>query len=318
MKYLFLVVTVVLSACVTSSPINDTNMTLPNQFVVVLGIAQDAGYPQTGCMKDCCQKAWKRGWQSSVVSLGIVDKTTEGRWLIEATPDIKKQLYTLNNFLPDSNAYIAPSGVFLTHAHIGHYTGLMQLGREVMGANQVPVYAMPRMSQFLQDHEPWKQLLTLQNIEIKELAKEQEVELSPNIKVTPFLVPHRDELSETVGYWIEGKKTKVMFIPDIDKWHKWNRDLVAEIKAVDMVLIDGTFFQNGEIPGRDMSKIPHPFVEESMELLKDLPASEKAKVHFIHFNHTNPLLQPNSKERKELEQAGFNMAEEGMIIRLGS
>eukprot|EP00957_Ditylum_brightwellii_P156501 11911053-Ditylum_brightwellii.AAC.1 len=64
-----------------------------------------------------------------------------------------------------------PDGIFLTHAHIGHYTGLMYLGREALGAVDVPVYAMPRMRSFLKNNGPWSQLVSLGNINIQNLEE---------------------------------------------------------------------------------------------------------------------------------------------------
>ena len=70
----------------------------------------------------------------------------------------------------------------------------------------------------------------------------------------PFLVPHRDEFSETVGFEIKGENKTAVFIPDIDKWSKWNSDLKELIKRVDYAFLDATFYKNGEIPSRDMSE----------------------------------------------------------------
>ena len=131
-----------------------------------------------------------------------------------------------------------------------------------------------------------------------------------------MLVPHRDEYSETVGYYIKGPNKTALFIPDINKWQLWNRNLVEEVKSIDYALIDATFYADGEIPGRAMADIPHPFVVESMALFADAPAEEKAKIHFIHMNHTNPLLKPDSQESKEVLKAGFNIARPGMRLDL--
>jgi len=81
------------------------------------------------------------------------------------------------------------------------------------------------------------------------------------------------------------------------------------------VLLDATFYRNGEIP-RDMAEVPHPFVEETVQLLATLPARERAKVYFIHFNHTNPLLNPASPERQQVLQLGFKVADEGLALEL--
>lgn len=285
------------------------------QFLIVLGIAQDAGYPQIGCERDDCLNAQKnRSARKLVVSLGLVDKSTKQKWLFEATPDIGEQLFALNKFLPSSS--MMPDGIFLTHAHIGHYTGLMYLGREAAGARGIPVFAMPRMEKFLTENAPWSQLIGLKNIEIQKLKNEEPVNLNLDLKVKPFLVPHRDEFSETVGFEVSGRNKTAVFIPDIDKWSKWDTDLKQLVKRVDYVLIDATFYKNGEIPNRDMSEIPHPFVEESVERLKDLSKKDKEKVIFIHFNHTNPLIKKDSAERKKIINKGFRVADEGLILSM--
>ena len=281
-------------------------------YIQVMGIAQDAGYPQAACMKKCCLPVWKGKATSRLVScLGLVDPVTHSGWLFDATPDFKQQLY---NIQEDCNANL--SGILLTHAHIGHYTGLMDLGREVMGAKALPIYAMPRMRSFLQNNGPWSQLVSLENIKLLPLKADSVLRLNIGLKVTPLLVPHRDEFSETVGFLIEGPQRKALFIPDIDKWEKWEQDITEMIKAVDVAFLDGSFYQNGEIPGRDMSMIPHPFVVESIQLFENLSPEDKAKVHFIHLNHTNPLLQENSKERMDVINAGFRIAEEGQRVFL--
>jgi len=284
------------------------------QFITILGIAQDAGFPQAGCEKANCRLFWDGQEQARhATSLGLVDNEEEKTWLFEATPDLKQQLRSLQNA---SNLSIKTlSGIFLTHAHIGHYTGLMHLGHEVMGASEIPVYAMPRMKNYLETNGPWSQLVDYENIKLNEITADSTIQISKNLWVTPFLVPHRDEFSETVGYRIESPNKKVLFIPDINKWEVWDRSIIEEIAKADIALLDGTFFDSNELPGRDMADIPHPFIEESIELFKDLPESEKTKITFIHFNHTNPLIL-NSAERLHVESIGFNVAFEGMRINL--
>lgn len=285
-----------------------------NQFLIVLGIAQDAGFPHIAAADEFREVEKNHKARQKVVSLGLIDKNAKQKFLFEAAPDLPAQLFALNKFLP--SAQTLPDGVFLTHAHIGHYTGLMYFGREAVGARGIPVYAMPRMENFLIENAPWSQLARLKNIEIRKLQADEATRLNENLSVKPFLVPHRDEFTETVGFEIAGKNKTAVFIPDIDKWSKWSRDLKELIKQVDYALVDATFYKNGEIPNRDMSEIPHPFVEETMRLLEDLPAREKAKVIFIHFNHTNPLIRKNSRERREVLRKGFRLADEGMVLDL--
>lgn len=288
--------------------------TTSNQFLVVLGTAQDAGFPQLGATNEFREVEKNYKTKQKVVSLGLIDKNAKQKFLFEATPDLPAQLFALNKFLPSKQTL--PDKIFVSHAHIGHYTGLMYFGRESVSAQEIPVFAMPRMAKFLTENAPWSQLVGLKNIELRKLEAAKSVQLNENLKITPFLVPHRDEFSETVGFEIRGKNKSAIFIPDIDKWNKWNSDLKELIKRVDYAVLDATFYKNREIPNRDMSEIPHPFVEETLELLKDLPAKEKAKVIFIHFNHTNPLLKKNSKERREVLRKGFRVAFEEMILDL--
>ena len=291
-------------------------LTLPifsqNPFVLVLGIAQDGGYPQAGCKKECCQKVYNHKTKSeSVSSIALIDPLSNEKWVFDATPNFPEQL----QFLEEKTSPNQNFGILLTHAHIGHYTGLMHLGREVIGANKIKVYAMPKMKEFLEKNGPWSQLVSLKNIEIQPLKEDSIILLNDRIKVQPIRVPHRDEFSETVGYKIIVGGKSLLFIPDIDKWQKWNKNIVEMIKSVDHALLDGTFYQDGEI-NRPMSEVPHPFVIETMELMKNQPKTEKSKVHFIHLNHTNPILQPKSLERKEVLKRGFKIAFTGQKIEL--
>lgn len=283
-----------------------------SQYITVLGIAQDAGFPQAGCEKENCRLFWEGQEEARyATSLGLVDAEEKKAWLFEATPDFKHQ----HKSLFEESSLNDLSGIFLTHAHIGHYTGLMHLGHEAMGASEVPVYTMPEMKNYLETNGPWSQLVEFENIKLKELSADSTIQVSEKLWITPFLVPHRDEFSETVGYRIESENKKVLFIPDINKWGVWERSIIEEISKVDIALLDGTFYDANELPGRNMADIPHPFIEESLELFKDLGDSEKEKITFIHFNHTNPLIL-DSEERKFVESLGFRVAYEGMQIEL--
>lgn len=278
-------------------------------YIQVLGIVQDAGYPHIGCEKDCCSVI--SPGEYFVSCLGLVDKTNNKRYLFEATPDIHNQLNLVEKF-PNGNIV---DGIFLTHAHIGHYTGLMYLGREGLGGDNIKVYALKRMVKFLTKNGPWDQLVKLNNISLQTISNNKFVKLSENILVIPIKVPHRDEYSETVGYKIIGKSKKLLFIPDIDKWDEWEKSIVDEVKLVDYAFIDGTFYNGSEL-NRDMSEIPHPSIEETLELFSNQPLAEKNKIYFIHINHTNPILTNKNGVRDLILNAGFNIAEKGLKLSL--
>ena len=285
-------------------------------WVVVLGVGQDGGFPQAG-MKDA--EAWSDPERRRLpVSLGIVDPSSGERWMVEATPAFPEQLHHLDRIAPHPDIP-GLSGILITHAHVGHYVGLIHLGREIIGAAGVPVYAMPRMTRFLETNGPWDQLVELGNVELRPLEEGVPVELNPRIRVTPLTVPHRDEYSETVGFVIEGPERSVLFLPDINKWEEWDargtrvEDVVAR---VDVAYLGGTFYADGEVPGRSMAEIPHPFVEESVARFGALPAEERAKIRFIHLNRTNPVGWRGTPEWEAVHAGGFGVAVRGERVGL--
>lgn len=273
--------------------------------LIILGTLQDAGAPHIGCNRGCCEKLRECPAPNlRIVSLGIMDHNSGESFLIEATPDISDQLSHLQRISGNR----LPNGICVTHAHIGHYTGLMYLGKEALNSREMPVYCMPRMVEFLQTQGPWSQLVNDRNIELISLQDEKTIALGERIQLTALLVPHRDEYSETVGFRIEGPDKTVLFIPDIDKWKEWDRNIAREIEGCDLAFIDGTFYSADEIPHRNLDEIPHPTVSETMDLLQTLSEKERQKIHFIHFNHTNPLINLSSDRQKIVRQRGFRTA----------
>ena len=279
----------------------------------VLGTAQDAGAPQIACTKKCCAQWWAEGHSENVVSLGIQDKEANTYFVFEATPNLSEQHYMISSSMPQDATF---GGVFLTHAHMGHYSGLVYLGKEALGGRNIPVYCMPRFSSYLKNNGPWEQLVNTGNISIHTLNAQETVSLSKQLAVIPIVVPHRDEYSETVGYIIRGPNKTALFLPDIDKWNRWKTAIESIIKQVDYAFLDATFYDNSELPHRDMSSIPHPFVVESLVRFQSLSVEDKRKIYFIHFNHTNPLLNANSEATARVKEKGFNLARTGMKIDL--
>jgi pyrroloquinoline quinone biosynthesis protein B len=253
----------------------------------VLGIAQDAGIPHLNCQQGVCAliRAGKRRAEK-VTSLGLIDRSSGRAYLFEATPDFVSQVHMLTGGRP-------PDGIFLTHAHIGHYTGLMYLGRESIGARGVPVYATDRLLEYLDTNGPWSQLIALGNVERRPLEHDRPVSLPGGVRVTAFRVPHRDEYSDTVGYRIDGPRQSAIFVPDIDRWEKWDRSIRDVVANVDFALLDGTFASPTEV-NRNIEEIPHPMMSRTRELLRGL----RAKLWFIHVNHTNAEIEADDVVRE--------------------
>ena len=274
----------------------------------ILGVVQDGGFPHLGNNKTCCENIQQKKFVTSIM---LINNKNNESYLFDASPDINEQL----NFMGDRiNKDL--KGIFLTHAHIGHYTGLMFFGREALNSNLINVFAMPRMKKFLETNGPWSQLVKLNNINLIQIHSESVFSLSDQIRITPFEVPHRGEFSETVGYKIHGPNKTALFIPDIDKWYLWEKSIIDEIREVDYALIDATFYDSKEVNYRDISEIPHPFVIETMSLFKNSSKKEKSKIYFIHLNHTNPLLEEKSKEFNDIINKGYNVVYEGLELNL--
>lgn len=283
--------------------------------IIVLGTIQDAGAPHIACTKTCCTILRNSNTFKPVTCLGLYDSSTQKKYVFEASPNLPQQLKDLTAFGVKSKKEL-PDGIFLSHAHIGHYAGLMYLGKEAVNSKNVPVYAMPKMASYLQNNGPWSQLVETNNISLQPLEDKKVVALSENVSVTPLLVPHRDEFSETVGFVIQGPQKSALFIPDIDKWEKWDLSIEEEVEKVDYAFLDATFYSGEELNFRDISEIPHPFIIETMALFENATKAVKEKIFFIHMNHTNPAIDPSSKASQIIEAYGFHVARLHQVFEL--
>lgn len=290
-------------------------------YFVVLGTAQDGGLPQMACRRDCCEAARQNSERARMVtSLMLVDPEADQRWLFDASPHLPLQVDRAAALAPLSSPAVTDGrpalfdGVFLTHAHTGHYSGLLQFGREVYGSDPVDLIGTPRMMQFLETNGPWSLLFEAGHAQRVDVTPGEPFVLGDGISVTPLRVPHRDEFSDTVGFVIRARGLDVLYLPDIDKWSRWERPLEEVLDEVDLALLDGTFFGPDELPGRAMSEVPHPFIVETLKLLEDAPASVRAKVIFTHLNHSNPAADPESFEASIIAMSGARVAAEGEIL----
>jgi pyrroloquinoline quinone biosynthesis protein B len=318
-QFLAPVMLVLAGACVSTDPSTMTIAACEVEFVI-LGIGQDGGAPQIDNHDD---PAWDDPSRQLLAASGaLIDHRSGSRYLFEATPDIREQLFLLEDIAGPANDDLPMglSGVFLTHAHIGHYAGLMFAGHESAGTKRLPVYTMPRMAEYLSSNGPWDQLVRYENIRLSPLNDAREEPISNDISVTPYKVPHRDEYSETVGYVINGPSQSVLFLPDIDDWDQWEseyghriNDMVAK---VNVAYLDATFFDDNELPGRDMSAIPHPRIAETMDRFEHTQRIEQEKIRFFHLNHTNAARFETSPATIEIQRRGFRVAKRGESVCL--
>lgn len=296
----------------------------PRFEVIVLGRAQDGGLPHLGCERGCCVMARRTGRQETPACLGVRDLESGALLMLEASPAIETQVALLHELTGTTDRGRRPvDGILLTHAHIGHYAGLIQLGREVASTKAVPVWSTPRFAEFLRDNGPWSQLVELGQIELEEISpgttdgKTAPVafEPLPGLKVEAFLVPHRDEFSDTVAYKLHGPGKTILFCPDVDRWDAHDGLLESLLDGVDVAYVDATFYDGRELPGRNILEVPHPPMIRTMELLEEMGRNSPGRVRFIHLNHTNPALNDEDLQ-DEIRGRGFPVAEVGERTRI--
>ena len=315
---LFFTSALLITACADISSIKDQPSSSCDVEFVILGIGQDGGAPQIGNPDD---PAWTNSslklWAASGA---LIDHRHSSRYLFEATPDLRGQMNLLDSISSGGSAPLGLSGVFLTHAHIGHYAGLIFVGHESIGTQGLKVFSLPRMQNYLENNGPWDQLVNYKNIDLMPITAKKSILFNDDLSVTAHLVPHRDEYSETAGYVVSGPSKSVLFLPDIDDWDRWETEFKTRIEdmisQVDVAYLDATFFDNNELPGRDMSKIPHPRVVGSMDRFENLPRTEQEKVRFIHINHSNKIRYSSSEQYNLVQQKGFKVAKRGERVCL--
>jgi pyrroloquinoline quinone biosynthesis protein B len=285
----------------------------------VLGITQDGGLPHFGCEQACCAAARASGRVEFPVALGVVDRrgaSPPKLLLVEATPRIEEQVAMLHELAGVHGRGRAPvDAVLTTHAHLGHYLGLAWFGREVAGSRAVPLHCSPRFAQFLRSNAPWRQLVALQQLDVREFAVGEAFAPWPGLTVRALAVPHRDEFSDTMAYVLRGPTRAVLFVPDIDAWERTPGLLATLLDGVDVAYLDGTFFDGSELPDRDPREIPHPLMTRTMELLGERARARPGTLRFLHCNHTNPALH-DPVVRARVEAAGFAIAVAGERVAL--
>jgi len=286
-----------------------------NAELVILGSAQDGGLPHAGCRCGNCRAAradWTR--RRLPASAGIV--AGDRLAIIDTTSAFEEQYHHLWERSERSQAfegerYGAPEIVVLTHAHTGHYVGLWQLDRSVLAARQSLVLAPPKMHRFLAAQEPWAGMVREGFIVLEPLPIDEPFDLLPGVRVTALEVPHRAEWeTDTVALVVEGTQASALYLPDIDRWDEWERDINDVVASVDSAFLDGCFWA-----APTSRNVPHPPVIETMERLQPLVDAGK-HVSFIHLNHSNPLCDPTTDEHRMVLERGFAVGREGDSVDL--
>lgn len=284
-------------------------------YALILGSAQDGGMPQAGCYAPRCDAA--RADPRLVTSVALVDPEADRYYLVDASPDLRAQMDLIPEpgFRRRADARRPFDGIFLTHAHIGHYLGLALLGRESLGIQPTPCYCSPQMQRMLSENAPWSLLVDEGRITFPPVSFDEWIDVDGSFEVKLLPVPHRPEFSDTVGFIFRGPRASLLYLPDIDSWEEWDRSIAEVAAGVDFALLDATFYSANEIPGRKVEDIPHPLVPHTMDLLQET-ADQGTRVILTHMNNTNPMLADDSAEAESVRQRGFEIARAGMKLEL--
>jgi pyrroloquinoline quinone biosynthesis protein B len=84
---------------------------------------------------------------------------------------------------------------------------------------------------------------------------------------------------------------------------------------IDIALLDGTFWSKDELGGRDQSKVPHPPVFQTLNMLGNREDGDP-EVYFTHLNHTNPLYDAEGEQMKQVTSLGWKVAQQGQRFTL--
>ncbi len=273
--------------------------------LIVLGTAQDGGIPQLGSGPGT-------GAPRLVSSIAVVmdDGTT---LLADVSPDVKAQLAKLNQVAAyqKRKARNAVDHITLTHAHMGHYTGLVQFGPEAHNAAALPTWVTASMATYLRDNQPWAALIEGGHLDINSDTGLGGFPIAPGLMLRLVPVPHRAEFTDTVGISVNNE---ALFIPDIDSWEAWP-GAEEEVARHRICLLDASYSSLEEIPGRDLTDIPHPLVSDTLARFGHL--TNERRLILTHINHSNPIADPQSKAAAQVRESGFEVAEDFMSFPLG-
>ena len=273
--------------------------------------------PQVGCYADRCERARARERPRFAASLALVDPDADRYYLVDVSPDVTRQLDLIDEpgFRARAGQRRPFDGIFLTHAHIGHYAGLAVLGREGLGIAPTPTYCTPAMAGFLRNNGPWGLMVSDGRLDLRPVGDEEWIRVDDRLEARALRVPHRPEYSDTVGWVFRGPGQTLLYLPDIDSWERWERNIEDVVAAVDVALLDASFYSGDEVPGRAIEDIPHPLVPHSMDRLQGrVDAGDR--VVFTHLNNTNPAIFEDSPEAAEVRRRGFEIATEGQRFPL--
>ena len=293
--------------------------------VHVLGSAAGGGSPQWNCHCEVCEAARTgvRARPRTQSSLAI--RGGQGPWfLVNASPDLRQQLETLDQPGVDGVRTQPIAGVLLTDAEIDHTAGLLLL-RE--SATPLRVYGDAGVERALSDGYPVLPMLQRYcGAEWQPLEPGRTLPLDgSSLEVESFAAGgdaprYLDGELEAAGFVFRDRATGgvATYVPGLARL---DDSVVARFAASDLVLVDGTFWRHDELArlgisdrtAADMGHVPLSGPGGTLEVLAGL---ERPRTVLIHINNTNPILLEDSPEREEVVRAGVEVAYDGLEVEL--
>ncbi len=300
----------------------------------VLGAGAGGGFPQWNCNCHNCDGLRKGTIKARPRTQSSICVSGDGvNWVsFNASPDVLKQIQEFGPLQPGRALRdTGIVGIVLIDAQIDHTTGLLML-RE--GSVKREIYCTDVVKGDLTSGNP---LLTIlghycgvnhhpvpidgSSFEIPGAANLRFTTVALKSKAPPYS-PHRYDShdGDTIGVLIEDTKNgkKLFYAPGLGEIEPHLPPLMAQ---ADCIMVDGTFWTDTEMidlglmdkTSRDIGHIPQSGKGGMMEVLAAYP---KARRVLIHINNTNPILNEESPQRRELEASGIEVSYDGMDIYL--
>lgn len=295
---------------------------------LLIGTAAGGGYPQWNCRCPVCRLAWERDVRvSRRTQTSVAVSAGAGAWtLLNAAPDLTAQISVTAPLQPAGSARASPiSAVVLTGGEIDQTVGLLSLRER----HSFDLFASDETLAALAAN-PMFAVLAPGLVSRKPAMAGQPFALPGGLEAEIFPVPGKVPLyaeagrarfeadpGENIGIEVRADGARLVFVPGAASL---DAPLIERLARADVVLFDGTLFTDdemircgvGEKTGRRMGHMPIDGSEGSLAALAGL----SNRRFYIHINNTNPILVAGSPERRKVEDAGWEVAADGMQITL--
>jgi pyrroloquinoline quinone biosynthesis protein B len=305
-------------------------------LIRVLGSAAGGGFPQWNCGCPNCRGVRSGDLRATARSQECVAVSADGdRWfLLNCSPEIRQQIESFPPLHPRGPRHSPIAAILLTNGDLDHCLGLLSL-RE---SHPLVVYATDRLRRGFTDGNVLYRTLdrfpgqvTWRSLELGREAELADMEGRPaGLLVEAVAVPGKlpihletgaaPDPADSVGFRIRERATGrvLAYLSGVGAVSDAVR---RAVEGADCVFFDGTFWSADELPGlglgtkraEDMAHLPIGGPEGSLARLNAVTARRRI---FIHLNNTNPLLRDDSPERAHVEAAGWEVARDGMEVRI--